>query len=145
MLNAETTININAEPEQAWPILKDLKNFHLWNERTSFTVDDKQGVIVGNKVLMRVKLFGFWLNVPVTIQTMDEENGLRWVGGIPGIYRGSHYFYFKKEDEKTVFVQGEDFKGLLVPLMWPFLKKELNRLYESGNQSFANYIKQQNL
>lgn len=142
MLNAETKIKLQATPEEAWQVLKDLANFNQWNTRTSFTPNNND-ITVGKKLTMRVKLFSLWLNVPVMIQSYDKENGLRWVGGIPGLYRGSHYFYCKKQGDQTVFIQGEDFTGLLVPLMWPMLKKELMGLYESGNLSFAKFFEQQ--
>jgi hypothetical protein len=131
MLTVETAIDINASKTLVWQTLSKLHEFHQWNSRTHFS----SPAVLGEKQTMRVKLFGFWLSVSVIIQTYDSENGLRWQGGIPGLYTGSHYFSLQqKPDGTTNLTQGEDFKGVFVPLMWPFLKHELNSLYAAMNK-----------
>ncbi len=83
---------------------------------------------------MEVRLFGFWLKVPVVIEYANEAQGLRWVGGIPALYRGSHYFHLHTVGNRTRLVQGEDFHGAIVPVLYPLIKRELNRLYNGMNQ-----------
>ena len=50
------------------------------------------------------------------------------------MFVGSHYFKFQEKDEETLtFIQGEDFTGILVLLLWPVMKKELQSLHLSMN------------
>ncbi len=89
---------------------------------------------------MHVKLLGFWLVVPVKIQSCNVKDGLRWQGGIPLIFTGSHYFKLEVlGEDKTRFIQGEDFNGICVPLLLPFLKKALNELYQGMNKDIKNH------
>ena len=139
MKTVETSINIDAPIELVWEQLSDLKAFNQWNTRTLFNADPK----IGQKQTMRVWLMRAWLKVPVTIQNLDANEQLRWIGGIPGVYTGSHYFKLSGLTEsQTRLVQGEDFKGVFVPLMWPFLKRDLMSLYESFNEELKQRCEQ---
>ena len=127
---AVTATDIAAPSDRVWRRLANLKSYQAWNSRTHFDKDPR----VGRIQLMRVKLFGLWLPVPVRIQYCSAKEGLRWIGGIPLLYTGSHYFKLSPTPRHTTLTQGEDFQGLLVPLLWPFIQKELYGLYEDFNR-----------
>lgn len=125
-----TSIDIDAPAGQLWQLVGTLECYAGWNSATVFRTPAKAGRIQ----LMRVKLGGLWLPVPVLIQHCDQHNGLRWIGGIPGLITGSHYFCIEPVDaQRSRLVQGEDFTGLLVPLLLPLLGSVLNSLYSSIN------------
>lgn len=129
--NAETQVMIPASHDAVWQKLSDLPAYAAWNSRTHFD----RPPVVGRRQRMRVKLFGLWMRVPVTIESCDPTHGLRWRGGLPGLYTGSHYFRIESAGPGSCrFIQGEDFNGILVPALWPLLKGELQSLYEGMNR-----------
>ncbi len=133
--NLETTIDINAPADKVWQVLSKLEAYPVWNKRCSFNKSAR----LHQWQMMRVTLFSCPLKVPVKIQRFDADAGLRWVGGIPGCYTGSHYFAIEAlSDKRCRFIQGEDFNGVLVRVMWPFLETELLSLYNSMNEAIKH-------
>ena len=134
--NLETTVEIDAGLNQVWQALSQVEQYKHWNSATYF---DKKAVL-GSRQVMHVKLLGVWLAVPVTIQNFDLQAGLRWQGGIPKVFTGSHYFKLQSLDaNKTLLIQGEDFQGALVPVLLPLLKKSLQSLYLGMNRDIKYY------
>jgi hypothetical protein len=126
----ESAVDIDATFDSVWNTVANLPGYHEWNRATRFAVP----AVVGKLQTMRVKLGPLWLAVPVLIQHCDAQQGLRWVGGIPGLITGSHYFRVEKTGENHVrLVQGEDFTGLLVPVLLPLLGGVLATLYAGIN------------
>ena len=65
------------------------------------------------------------------ITQITPEKEIRWLGHfvIPGLFDGEHIFELKSiGDNKTKFVQRENFKGLLIPL----LRKQLENGTKQG-------------
>lgn len=134
--NLETTVEIDADISRVWQTLSQLEQFKHWNTATYF---DKEAVL-GSRQMMHVKLLGVWLAVPVKIESYNQEKGLRWQGGIPRFFTGSHYFKLQSRDtNKTLLIQGEDFQGALVPVLLPLLKKSLHSLYLGMNKDLKKY------
>ena len=74
------------------------------------------------------------IDAPVTLERYSLGDGVRWQGGIPALYTGNHYFRLVDDGGGgTVLVQGEEFSGVFVALLWPLLKTELYGLYEGMN------------
>ncbi|CAA0103750.1 Uncharacterised protein [BD1-7 clade bacterium] len=129
-------VTVHAPIDEVWRHLSAIEKYPQWNRRATF--DHKnQPVVTGRKLRMRVRLFGMTVSVPAVIECLDHNRELRWKGGIPGIYTGSHYFRLTSEGNETVLVQGEDFNGIAVPLLWPVIKAELHRLYAEMSDDLA--------
>lgn len=132
----KTEININVSKQDAWQALSSLKDYKPWNSRTWFDVNP----VVGQSQWMHVKLFFFWMSVPVKVLKCDINDELRWQGGIPGVITGSHFFQIERlSDQQCKLVQCETFSGLLAPLMTPLLKPALMRLYLGMNNEIKQY------
>ncbi len=129
----EVKIEINAPSSIVWQVLAGLDKYSEWSTRVKFSGKARQGATVK----MTVKLFKFWLNVPVLLETVKEEQEFRWLGG-PGIlFSGSHYFKLQKSDtdpDSTLLIQGEQFRGLCVSILLPIMKGQLLGLYEDINR-----------
>ena len=126
----KSEIIINAAISDVWNLLSDFENYPNWNSMLAFKGVPK----VDRKIPMKVSIMGRTNLVPVKFLKIQTESELSWKGGPPGLITGEHYFKLEVVDEKTTkMVQGEIFKGLLVPLLWPFLKGTLNTLYEQTN------------
>jgi hypothetical protein len=132
----EINTYINKPKEDVWKILSSLEAYSTWNPLTKF----RSKPIIEKWIVMKVKLFGFWLSVPVKVKSLNIEEGVRWIGGIPLLVTGSHYFKLVDcSDGTTKLVQGEDFEGILVPLLMPFLTNKLLALYEGFNNSITEF------
>jgi len=128
--NMETKTEINAPLNKVWEVLSDFEQYKTWNSLTLF---DKKPEL-GKTQIMKVKLFGRWLAVPIRIQNYSKEEGVRWRGGIASVFTGSHYFKLESLGEnKTLLIQGEDFEGFSVRLALPLMKGSLNKLYAGIN------------
>ena len=137
----ESATAVDAPAEQVWQVITDLPRYRDWNRATRFNT----APTVGKMQLMMVKLGFLWLPVPVLIQHCDAQQGLRWIGGIPGLITGSHYFRAEPvDDQHTRLVQGEDFYGLLVPVLLPLLGSILGTLYATINADTKAWCERQN-
>ncbi len=127
-------ITIDAPVERVWEVLVDFDAYPEWNSAISF----KNTPALGKTVPMRVGLEGRKVTTKVTFLRMEKNKELAWVGGIKKMIRGEHYFELEDLGNGTTrLVQGEKFKGLLVPAMWPFLKGILSDFYQENNQEIA--------
>jgi hypothetical protein len=132
--NPETRIIINAPIAVVWEVLVQIEQYREWNPTVQFCGEARQGA----SVPMCVKLFNRSLTVPVVFENVDVEQELRWRGGPRWLLSGSHYFKIRQADEhgtSTELIQGEAFQGLGLPLFWPFIKNELDGLYNGINDA----------
>lgn len=128
---------INAPIEKAWALLENFDNYKNWNSMITF----KKKPQVGKTILMRVSLNGKKITTPVTFLKIEKNKKLAWKGGPKGLITGEHYFLLEAIDERSCkMIQGEKFSGLLVPIMWPFLKNTLNTLYEKTNEDIQKAL-----
>jgi hypothetical protein len=69
--------------------------------------------------------------VNAKILIVDPNTQLRWLGSLPGLFSGEHYWILRdRPDGGTDVEQGESFKGVMVP----FIKPERLRVdYEAMN------------
>ena len=116
-------IIINASIEDVWSLLENFENYGEWNSMITFKGEPK----VGKKTPMKVSIMGKVIIAPVKFLKIQKEKELSWKGGPMGLITGEHYFKLEAVNDKTTkMIQGEKFKGLLVPFMWPFLKGTLS-------------------
>jgi carbon monoxide dehydrogenase subunit G len=86
--NLETRVTIDAPPEAVWAVLADAEAFAEWCDDVQFP----EAPCLGERVPMRVRLFGVRLTVKVRFERIDGPRELRWRGGLGGLFVGSHYF-----------------------------------------------------
>ncbi len=140
----ETSIEINATPEQVWSVLTNFETYPEWNpfiKQISGTPEAGQTLSVtieppGGK------------SQHFTPRVLSAEPGheLRWLGqvGMARVFDGRHYFVIDTEgqpDGWVKFVHGESFEGLLVPFMAKQLDTKVRQGFEAMNQALAERIK----
>ena len=112
-----TEIEINASPERVWQVLTDFSALSQWNP---FLRSAEGKLQVGERLKLYIKgSKGMGMKFKPTVLKADPNVELRWIGRllIPGIFDGEHYFTMEPVgDGRTLFVQSENFSGLLVPL-----------------------------
>lgn len=138
MKQLRTSIEISAPPDKVWSILTDFDRYPEWNP---FIIS-----IIGKpKIRERLRVT---LQPPgskpmvfkpqVTLFKRGKQFG--WLGSLfmRGIFDGHHIFEIEElPDNKCIFIQREDFSGLLVPLLW----KSLDTKTRAGFMAMNDKIK----
>lgn len=117
-----TSIEINATPERVWDVLAANDRYDEWNP---FIVLSEGALAAGARITNTLVIEG---GKPTTFRpriiALDPGRELRWVGGIPGLFRGEHYFYVTPLiDGRTRVTHGEMFSGALIPFMTKLLAR----------------------
>jgi hypothetical protein len=124
MKNIQTEILIHADIAKVWDILLNFDNYPKWYPLiTSISGEPK----LGNRLKVSITPpGGKGMTFKPNILTLESKKEFRWKGklGINGIFDGEHYFILElQENDKTKFIHGEKFSGLLVPLLGKILDK----------------------
>lgn len=131
MKQIQTDIEIAAPRHRVWEVLTNFAAYPQWNPFIR-RLEGEQGegvewtVVVqppgGREMTFRPRVIAF-----------SENREIRWKGKlfIPGLFDGEHYFVLQELGRnRTRFIHGEEFSGLLTPL----LGKMLDRTRDGFNQ-----------
>jgi hypothetical protein len=138
MKNIQTEILINTDITKVWDVLMNFDNYPKWNPFiTSISGKPK----LGSRLTVSIKPpGGNRMTFKPNILTLEANKEFRWKGklGINGIFDGEHYFILEVlENDKTKFIQGEKFSGLLVPFVGKMLDKT-QKGFQLMNESIKN-------
>ena len=135
MKSLYTEIEINAPAILVWNVLTDFDAYPEWNPFIrSFGSIPEPGhtfdvtIQPPGKKAMTFK--------PVCLALIPEKE-LRWLGHliITGLFDGEHVFEIKKIDQThTLFIQRENFKGVLVPLLWRLISSQTKSGFDQMNE-----------
>lgn len=114
MRTVSSAIDIDAPPSQVWAVLTDLSGYPAWNPL--FPRGSGQLAVGERLTLASRPTVGRAMTIRVKLLAVRPDTELRWVGGLPGLIGGEHSFVLTAADGGTRLVQGETFRGLLVPL-----------------------------
>lgn len=139
MKSLYTEIEIDAPADIVWKILTDFQSYPDWNP----FIRSFDGVPeAGRQFKVTIQPSG---KKPMTFKpvclALIPEKEFRWLGHffISGLFDGEHIFELNKLDEtRTQFIQRENFKGLLVPLLWKQLNSSTRTGFEQMNQELKN-------
>jgi hypothetical protein len=131
-----TEIEIEASTERIWQILTDFDRFPEWNP---FIRRISGELRVGSQLealLQPPDSRG--MTFRPTLLKLEPERELRWLGRLwlPGLFDGEHIFTIEPlEGGCVLFVQREEFRGLLVPLLMRNLEIDTRRGFEAMNRA----------
>lgn len=136
MKSLNTEIVINAPVEKVWSILTDFDSYPSWNPFIkSFEgkpTDGKKFKVTIQPPESKAMTFA-----PRCLK-MEENKVFSWLGHffIKGLFDGEHIFELVQIDKnKTKLIQKENFKGILVPLLWKQLDIKTRRGFEMMNEA----------
>ncbi len=134
MREITTEIEINAPPARVWEILTDFARYPQWNP---FITNIEGRPIVGErlKVLIRPP-GGKGMTFRPIVLAVQPPSELRWLGRLilPGIFDGEHRFQIEPLDAaRSRFRQSEQFKGILVPILWRTMATSTRHGFEAMN------------
>jgi hypothetical protein len=129
-----TEIAIGAPPSRVWEVLTDFSQYPDWNP---FILELKGDVQLGATVRYRFEFpRGVRLWTAARILTFASRRELRWEAHFltPAIFSGEHYFVMEAmSGNGTMFYHGEIFRGLLLPVVRPVLRKDGPQIYQALN------------
>jgi hypothetical protein len=134
----KTSIEIAASPEAVWSALVE---FDLYNDWNPMLQNVQAELLVGSPIAFDVLLNETKrMKMKAKIAMVDETAELNWKGGSPLVVSGKHYFRIEKLGDNSVRLHhGEDFKGLLFPLLAKTLKQS-EPLYNALNQALKKRV-----
>jgi hypothetical protein len=138
-MEIRTEILINASPEKIWAILTAFDKYPEWNPFIKYI---KNTVKTGSQIEIRIEPPGAsGMVFKPTILALEANKELRWLGHLlfKGLFDGEHSFKIVDNKNGTsTFIQRENFKGILVPL----LKKQLNTNTKRGFEMMNEKLKE---
>jgi hypothetical protein len=124
-----THVAIAAPRARVWAILTDFPSYPSWNP---FIRRIEGRLAVGEEINADLHTTNLKpMTVKAKILIVDPNTQLRWLGSLPGLFSGEHYWKLTdRSDGGTDLEQGEVFRGIMVP----FIKPERLRVdYEAMN------------
>lgn len=132
-LSVET--EIEAPSEVVWGILMEFPTYPDWNP---FVKSIEGETSVGSRLAVKIQPQGSRA-VPMRPKVTEFVDGVsfEWLGhlGVAGIFDGRHRFEVEPDGERTRFIQREEFKGVLVPLLAKWLDKGTRSGFELMNRA----------
>ncbi len=114
-------IELDAAPERAFDALCDHGNWPRWMPPTFAPLGPSVGTLtVGAKFKARVDRMPFPSVIEVT--RLDRPRALTWCGGLDGLMRAEHTFYFEANGAGTRVRSEEKWSGPLAAMLSPFVK-----------------------
>lgn len=135
MRELKTEIDIAAPPERVWAILSDFASFPEWNP---FMVEGHGRPAPGERLVVRLQPpKGRAFTFRPRVLKAETNRELRWLGhtGVPDLFDGEHILRLDPTDIGTHFVQREEFRGVLLPLLWHGLDTKTRAGFEAMNHA----------
>lgn len=131
----ETSIEIDAPRNIVWSVLTNFDSYPDWNP---FIRSFKVKPNVGERFSVELQQPGGKAMIfNPTCLVLDENREFRWLGRliIKGLFDGEHIFLLEElEEGRTHFIHKEEFRGILVPLLWNQLNTKTREGFERMNQ-----------
>src|SRR5215212_9002349 len=119
MRTIETAIDIDASPDEVWAVVTDFARYPEWNP---FLVRAEGNPVVGDR-----------------LEVVESGRHFAWLGHlvVPGLFDGRHEFVLEPAGSGTRFVQREQFRGILVPLLGSKLFEQTEAGFVLMNEALA--------
>jgi len=118
MQRIATSILIAAPVERVWSVLMDFTAYPVWNP---FIRSLRGSPVVGSRLGVTIEpVGGKAMSFSPQVLTCERNKEFRWKGRVllPGIFDGEHHFRLSSIDGRsTTFEHGEEFTGILVPIV----------------------------
>ena len=130
-------------PEHVWAVLTDLKAYAEWNPLNLWADGEAR---LGARVPMRFADAGGGkgkiIAQTVTITAFEARRRLEWVGHIPLLFTGRHFFELRPRDGRTELLHGEDLSGL-IPMTFSAARIERQRAaYQAMNSALEQRVRE---
>jgi len=127
--------------DQVWSVLTDFRAYGDWNPLNVAA----EGV-AANGARVRMTFIdpghpGRTITQDVRIVAAEAPSRLEWVGTVPLLFRGQHYFELSGSESATDMRHGERLFGF-IPFLWGYRRIEQQRLaYETMNDALLKRLR----
>ncbi len=139
----KTQIAINATPQKVWSVLTNFANYPIWNP---FIKELTGNVTVGSKIKARLQPEGQkGMVFTPKVLVFETNKKFSWQGHfiIPGLFDGEHIFeLIDNGNGTTTFIQRENFKGILIPMLKKMIDGPTKQGFEAMNQKLKELAEQ---
>ena len=139
--NLHTQIIIDAPASEVWDQLADIKSYSSWNP---FIKQFSGTLKAGETINVTIQPDGGSAMTFTPLVLKAEQNKeLRWIGklGFKGVFDGEHYFIISQTaDGKTLFKHGENFSGMLAPLLLAMIGDDTLKGFKAMNQALKKQV-----
>ncbi|MDY7082478.1 MAG: SRPBCC domain-containing protein [Halobacteria archaeon] len=138
MKEIRTQIEIDAPPGAVWDVLTDFEAYDEWNP---FIPRAEGEIEEGEKIEVEIQPpDSRAMEFNPTLLKVIPDQELRWKGKLffRGLFDGEHVFVLEEKGGSTVFIQKEEFSGILVGLI--LNEDEIRRGFESMNEALKERI-----
>jgi len=136
-----TEVQIDATAREVWDVLTDFASYDEWNPGFSSIRGRAE---VGTTLDITFALNGGrTMRMHPTVLVADPDRELRWLGRLflPGIFDGEHRFEIREDAPgRVTLVQGERFKGILVPFLRTMIEVDTVATFAKVNDALATRI-----
>ena len=112
-----STVDIDRPVAEVWIVLTDFGGYPDWNPQIRRATGE---LVPGRKVTFHMQPpVGPGVTMRPRVLVVDPRRELRLRGSLPGIFSGEHWFTLEPTGHGcgTHLVQGETYRGLIVPLL----------------------------
>ena len=141
MKRIRTRHRIDFPPALVWAVLTDFSAYSEWNPlNVSADGDARRDARVAMRFVDAGGGKGKVIAQTVTITDCVPERRLEWVGRIPLLFTGRHFFELSPSGGSTDLVHGEDLSGL-IPMTFSERRIERQKAgYEAMNAALAERV-----
>ena len=141
MKRIRTRHSIASSPETVWAILADFRSYADWNPLNVWAEGEaKQGARVPMRFVDAGGGKGKIIAQSVMITACEPGKRLAWVGRIPLLFTGRHFFELNARDGGTELLHGEDLSGL-VPMTFSAARIARQKAaYEAMNRALERRV-----
>jgi hypothetical protein len=136
-----TTVDIAAPPSRVWQVLTAFERFGEWNPLVVRLSGEAER---GAALRMTVRIWGRKVPADATVLACEPGRELRWRGPrsslLGRLFSGEHFFLLERRGEGTHLEHGENFTGLMVPLLWRAIGPALHESFERMNDALKERV-----
>jgi hypothetical protein len=138
-IRTETTIQGTAD--EVWNVLTDFHRYGEWHPSTG-EIEGRAEVGARLRVVFSLN-GGRRITMRPTVLVAEPGREFRWLGHlfVPGLFDGEHRFEIHEDEPGVVrFVQGERFRGLLVPFLRRMIEVDTVATFRAVNEALARRV-----
>ena len=142
MRSVSTEIYIAATPQAVWSVLTDLGSYPSWNPFIRKLEGEVRQGAPWKMVVSTGETSSMKFDITLTSWTPDQQ--LTWIGGMftPRLFASTHDFRLSEVAGGTRLLNSETFSGLLIPLLFPFLKATTEASFVRMNEALKAEVAQ---
>jgi len=133
----EAQIEINAPVDIVWKALTDFSKYPEWNP---FILEARGELKHGSIVRFRVPGVPAELSAPITSLVENQEFVWEANAPIPGFQPRYMRILQQIDDNRTLFVNREEFDGWVTTLLGPILEAQLGKYYPMTCQALKEFV-----